>query len=114
MFAWLPYLLYTGCCSCSSSSGNIAAIASSVTIIVAALSISVVVHIVIFVYHLNVKKRQRNNTYRIASGATQSGQDSNLAQDGIYEDMDHIGLDVGQAAIATKANEAYGPVVQAV
>ncbi len=107
-------MLYTGGCSCSSSSDNTAAIASSVTIIVAALSISVVIHIVIFLYYLNVKKRQRNGTYGIASGATQSGQDYNLAQDGIYEDMDHIDLDVGQAAIATKANEAYGPVVQVV
>ncbi len=102
MFAWLLCLLYAGGCSGSSSSGTIAAIASSVTIIVIALLVSVVIHIVILVYHLNVKKRQGNNTFRIASIAAQSGQDSNLAQDGINEDMDHIHLNTGQAAISNE------------
>ncbi len=44
----------------------------------------------------------RDNTYGIVSGATQAGQDTNLTQDGVSEDMDHMVLDVGQAAIATK------------
>lgn len=74
--------------------------------------VSVVVHILLVVYL--VKKRQKADLCGVFGGATQSVQAVNLSQDGVYEDIDQIGLDDNNAAIATKANEAYGHVTQAV
>ncbi len=81
-------------------------------VVLVALAASIAVHIVLMVYQM--RKRQTRNPQQTASGPTQSGQASDLAQDDIYEDIDHMVLGDGHAAIAVKSNAAYGPIVRAV
>ncbi len=82
------------------------------TVVLVALAVSIVIHIALVVYQM--RKRQTRNVQQTASGPTQSGQANNLAQDGVYEDIDRMVLGDGHAAIAVKSNAAYGPIVRAV
>ncbi len=82
------------------------------TVVLVALAVSIAIHIALVVYQM--RKRQARNPQQTTSGPTQSGQANNLAQDDIYEDIDHMVLGDGHAAIAVKSNAAYGPVVRAV